>query len=131
MLNGGVSYHSPIIVRKVVDIGRPKRSFKFCDMWFNHAEFLSILNSEWCKDYVGSNMFQLWNKLKVLRKSLMRFHRKHYSNVTKKVDKLRKLLKQVQNNVQLYPKNDELLEQERAVYNEYLITLKNENFLLK
>ncbi|XP_050229117.1 uncharacterized protein LOC126678259 [Mercurialis annua] len=105
-LNTGVSDHSPLIV--------------------------SINKKEaWNMEVAGCAMFRLVQKLKNLKTRLKDLNLNHFSGISLKVKESRKLLEELQNNLQKNPLNEDLLLEERAVSIHYRNCLCAEEKFLK
>ncbi|XP_071724357.1 uncharacterized protein [Rutidosis leptorrhynchoides] len=81
VLERGMSDHSPIIIHlRDFQRGR-KKVFCFFNMWQTHPSFQQLISSAWCTEVQGTRMFQLWSKLKFVRKSLQKLNRREFSDL--------------------------------------------------
>ncbi|KAJ6300776.1 hypothetical protein OIU76_021549 [Salix suchowensis] len=82
--HGAFSDHSPTMVRlDHKDKGR--RSFKLFNMWTSHVDFLNTVSESWHLDVVGSPMFSLCRKFKVLKNPLKHLNQLHFSQISENV----------------------------------------------
>ncbi|XP_074292730.1 uncharacterized protein LOC141619610 [Silene latifolia] len=66
----GVFDHTPCVVQTQGNIEKPRRSFKYYNMWSKAKDFKDCVSHVWRRDWNGSLMFNLVMKLKCLKWSL-------------------------------------------------------------
>ncbi|XP_050207366.1 uncharacterized protein LOC126656792 [Mercurialis annua] len=130
-LNAGVSDHSPLIVTINKTVNKGAKPFKFFNMWMDNEKFIDILKEVWGVDVTGCAMFNLVQKLKNLKVRLKDLNQNQFSGISLKVKESRKLLEELQNNLQKDPLNEDLLMEERAVSIHYKNCLNAEEKFLK
>ncbi|XP_059629490.1 uncharacterized protein LOC132272003 [Cornus florida] len=76
-----ISDHSPIIV--TLDLSTPRRHvpFRFFNAWSTHPKFQSSVHSVWSTYIKGTTMFQVVQKLKMLKQVLRSNCKKDFSEV--------------------------------------------------
>ncbi|XP_074297754.1 uncharacterized protein LOC141628523 [Silene latifolia] len=90
-LSPGISDHSPLLV-SVAPASPIQRRFSFLNVWQGHPDYKSIIDNAWKTPSYGSPMFQLFHKFKNVRHSLQLLHKKDFSNISGKVQTLKKQL---------------------------------------
>lgn len=58
-------------------------------MWRSHALFKNTVEGVWKKQINGCKMFQIVQKLKILKKALKQLHSQYFSNMLEEVQSLR------------------------------------------
>ncbi|KAL9347262.1 hypothetical protein Peur_058628 [Populus x canadensis] len=79
------SYHSPATVSFHSRQLMGKKSFKFFNMWSNHAIFLELVTDKWHYAVQGSPMFIFCKRLKHLKGPLRELNNLHYSHISERV----------------------------------------------
>nr|TKR85168.1 hypothetical protein D5086_0000250210 [Populus alba] len=82
---GAFSDHSPATVAFFTRQLMGKQSFKFFNMWANHATFLELVAAQWTYSVYGSPMFILCKRLKNLKRPLRDLNKLHYSHISERV----------------------------------------------
>ncbi|KAJ6854931.1 hypothetical protein NC651_039789 [Populus alba x Populus x berolinensis] len=82
---GAFSDHSPSTVAFFTRQLMGKQSFKFFNMWANHATFLELVAAHWTYSVYGSPMFILCKRLKNLKRPLRDLNKLHYSHISERV----------------------------------------------
>ncbi|XP_071697802.1 uncharacterized protein [Rutidosis leptorrhynchoides] len=62
--------HSPTVLGIPHEINRKKRAFRFMNHVANKDQFLDVVSQKWCTHVQGCKMFQVFSKLKLLKKDL-------------------------------------------------------------
>ncbi|XP_059288638.1 uncharacterized protein LOC132041992 [Lycium ferocissimum] len=81
ILPAGVSDHCPIVVQMVKCIKKKRRAFKLRQCLVSTSDFHKVVEHGWCTDIAGYKMFQVVQKLKMLKSNLKQLHRQHFSNI--------------------------------------------------
>ena len=112
---GAFSDHSPVTVAFFTRQLMGKQSFKFFNMWANHATFLDLVAAHWTYSVYGSPMFILCKRLKNLKRPLRDLNKLHYSHISERVaraeaalDTHQTLLSQDRDNIHLQAVDKEL-----------------------
>jgi len=79
------SDHSPATVSFHSRQLMGKKSFKFFNMWSNHAIFLELVTDKWHYAVQGSPMFIFCKRLKHLKGPLRELNNLHYSHISERV----------------------------------------------
>lgn len=88
--------HCPAITYLFEQDRRRSSSFKFYDMWGSHPQFQDIVKEVWSTNIRGCRMFQVVQKLKLLKHRLKALHRAHYSAIETRFLQLKSELDQIQ-----------------------------------
>lgn len=81
--------HTPLCVLLTLELSRRRTTcFRYCNMWSKDSSFLDIVQRAWQKKLSDFLMFQVLQKLKMLRRELRRLKKK-YSAALQKVDDLK------------------------------------------
>ncbi|KAK9689029.1 hypothetical protein RND81_09G029800 [Saponaria officinalis] len=111
----GVSDHSPALLNLESVVGKKSGSFKFFNGWLQDPRVLAVIKDAWEGDFRGTKMFQLVSKLKTVKRHLQGYHRSHFSNISHRVSLAREVLLKVQGDLNLHPRDDTLIEQEKTL----------------
>ncbi|XP_050221646.1 uncharacterized protein LOC126671873 [Mercurialis annua] len=115
LFSPGVSDHSALIVT-MKTLGRLRKSgFRFYNVWCKHDKLLEIVKDVWDLNVVGYKMFQVYNKMKILRNFLRQLNKSVFFDISMRVDATRKMLAELQENLILNLGNNILQEEERAI----------------
>lgn len=112
----------------VVRLGKLKHSrqpFKFFNMWGDHPLFLDVVGAVWQEEIFGTPMFQLFSKLKLLKKELKKLNKVHYSNISNRVLDAKFALDEVQSSLQRGV-SEELMRNESSLAEEYIRLRRDE-----
>ncbi|XP_050207380.1 uncharacterized protein LOC126656805 [Mercurialis annua] len=97
----------------------------------DHTMEWDIVTEEWDKDVVGFSMFKVVKKLKAIRYRLSKLNRRHFSDITHKVNIQRERLKINQKDLQKDLMNEYLICEEKAMTIHLRFLLKCEESFLK
>ncbi|XP_050229137.1 uncharacterized protein LOC126678279 [Mercurialis annua] len=129
VLNPGLSDHSPLIVVFIEPVCHSFKPFNFFYMWTECDEFLEIVRKNDSGPCEGYKMYRVVSKLKRLKADLKLLNKVKFSNITTKVQNTKKLLEDIQSNIQKDPFNVILMDEEHDVFNHYKCLLRwEENF---
>lgn len=111
--------HTPVVIQfdKAVVIG--KKPFKFYDMWASHHSFDEIVAKAWQRPVVGTPMFKLVQKLKMLKSDLKELKKSCYSDIKMRYYTARAHVNQVQEELQKKPCDNTLLVKEKELLEEF------------
>ncbi|VFQ71387.1 unnamed protein product [Cuscuta campestris] len=98
---------------------------KFCDMWITNPEFPKILKDVWNSNIEGRKMYQLTQKLKMLKQPLRKLHRRKFSNIQDQCDLAREEVARIQKELRNDPFNTTLITEERKLIADFQMKLKN------
>lgn len=115
----GISYHSPIKVEVLNADNKPRRPFKYCNIWAIHPSFMERVEAVWHTLIQGYTMLQIVKKLKLLNKRLTKLNKQHFNNILAEVEEDKMALDQVQKGLQLNPTDQLLQQQEREQYHKF------------
>ncbi|KAL7145772.1 hypothetical protein ABFS83_07G109100 [Erythranthe nasuta] len=85
---GGVSDHSPVIVRLGGTEPPASRPFRFFNMWTQHDDFQREVKEIWTTNYRGSRQWAVCKNLKALKHPLKRFNRREFGHITERVKRV-------------------------------------------
>ena len=92
----GSSDHSPMIVTAGINIYKHKISFKFFNLWADHSEFQHLVEDVWSTPVAGIPIYQVSQKLKLLKEKLKDLNFRHYHELPKKSTSARDALFNIQ-----------------------------------
>lgn len=91
--NPAFSDHVCSTVTLTPNLLRKKRPFKFFNYLLQNPEFLPLITEEWYSiNVVGSAMFRISEKLRILKKCIREFSRSNYSELEKRVEEAHTIL---------------------------------------
>lgn len=120
----GISDHSPCLVLICEDYWAGRRPFRFCNMWRKHASYKTLVQNAWQEPVAGSPMFRIVTKLKRVNEGLKAFHKNQYSNLQQRIEEKKSKLVEVQAALSRDPFQQNLIDGERALQEEYKELLK-------
>ncbi|GJR96166.1 RNA-directed DNA polymerase, eukaryota, reverse transcriptase zinc-binding domain protein [Tanacetum coccineum] len=121
--------HSHIIVRIPNGVQKRKGSFRFSNFITNKEEFLLTVRSVWNKEFEGHTMYRIVQKMKALKRKLKQLSWKN-GNVFEKAKDLRKEVKEVQKEVDLFPHDESIKEKSCQILRKYHKAIHDEYSLL-
>ncbi|XP_059625377.1 uncharacterized protein LOC132268563 [Cornus florida] len=115
-----ISDYSPILVN--LDLATPRRQvpFRFFNAWFTHPIFHSTVHKVWSKFIKGTAMFQVVQKLNLLKQELRSKCKKEISEIDSKLQAVRMELNACQRDLENTPDDHSLRELEKILTNELL-----------
>ena len=125
----GFSDHSPILVSTGILLRPRKSPFKFFNFWADHPEFESVIASAWSTPIYGSPLYQVCQKLKLVKASLKDLNRRHYKEIHSKANLAKKQLFEIQNQLSIQPDSGVLRRQEKKALEEFITLSKVKEFL--
>ncbi|XP_074288545.1 uncharacterized protein LOC141613701 [Silene latifolia] len=125
----GVPDHSPLLVT-VAPAGSIKRRFSFLNIWHDHSDYKRLIATAWQIPCYGSPMYQLFHKLKSVRSSLQILHKESFSDISGKVQAIKKQLDACQTALQADLFSPQLIEQEKNLLTQYAELNKQEMDML-
>lgn len=128
-LPSGVSDHSPIIVR-LERLKKAHTSFKFFNMWCDRPQFFNIVDEVWSREVYGTPMFQLYWKLKMLKRELKKLNMEKFSEISNRVSEGRAALEEIQEEMQRCPTKG-VFETEKYMVNKYMQLCRDEESFLR
>lgn len=81
----GTSDHSPCVVRMQQSLRKKNHIFKFCEMWTQNENFLSLVEEAWSIEVQGTPMYRVVQKLKNVKRKLKQLHRMEFDRISEKV----------------------------------------------
>ncbi|XP_070038256.1 uncharacterized protein LOC142167387 [Nicotiana tabacum] len=76
-----ISDHFPINIT-MGDINvKQRRTFKYCNVWSKHTQFLRVIEKGWEMHVEGCKTFQVLRKMKLLKRELRKLNTQHYKNI--------------------------------------------------
>uniref|UniRef100_A0A803QN97 Reverse transcriptase domain-containing protein n=1 Tax=Cannabis sativa TaxID=3483 RepID=A0A803QN97_CANSA len=118
----GLFDHTPLLSQFIPN-SRGKSPFKYFRMWSSHPRFLEIVTNLKASA-IGTKMFQLVYKLRMLKAELKELNRREFSNIQEATNQAKEDLVEIQMKIQADPLQDGLLEQEMAARKKYSLLLK-------
>ncbi|XP_030473888.2 uncharacterized protein LOC115691407 [Syzygium oleosum] len=110
-LSPGISDHSPMVI-KILSPHSSKKPFKFFNFWTTHPKFLELVKQAWDTHIIGTPMYIICCKLRVLKLKLKLLNRSSFSDISTRTDQARSDLYAVQSALQLHPYDQSLLDRE-------------------
>lgn len=81
------SDHSPLVLTTGGVARRPLVSFRFLDIWSEHADFNSVIQQCWGSVSFSCNWMQtVMNKLKAVKKTLIEWNKNVFGNVYQEIE---------------------------------------------
>ncbi|XP_074313872.1 uncharacterized protein LOC141649072 [Silene latifolia] len=115
----GMYVHTPCIVSSNKQV-QVKRCFKYFNIWGGSKDFISTLRSTWQSKVVGTPMFKLVKKLKMLKPALRQLNREKFSDIEHAADVKQKQIEDLQGQLGRDPSD----MQKRAAESEATAQLK-------
>ncbi|XP_070051572.1 uncharacterized protein LOC142173617 [Nicotiana tabacum] len=112
-LTEGISDHCPTIIEIEEAAVRVRNSFQYCNAWAEYPNFKEKVKSTWDMEIDGYKMFQVVQKMKILKKGLKELNSQHFRNIVLEVNIDREALKGAQIKMQTDPMNTELQNKEK------------------
>lgn len=119
VLPPNISDHSPLVVNCFSSNKGGGRPFRFLNCIAEHPDFLSKVSSAWNTPFSGCRMFQVWNKLKEVKKGIKLLHTHEFGNIQEKIDIAAETLNLVQTELADDISNAELQTQETKAITAY------------
>ncbi|XP_060212076.1 uncharacterized protein LOC132639653 [Lycium barbarum] len=111
-LNPGMSDHTPILIQYLPQTHTHPKPFKLFSTVMEHPDFTNILDTVWGKNIVGTKMFKLWMKSKMLKEGLKGLN--HYlASYSQKLQQARQNREIIQAALHTQPLNQHLIDQEK------------------
>lgn len=109
----GISDHCPLKIEKEGRPSRPKRSFKYCNVWAKHPKCLEVVQQGWQPQGIDCKMFQVVKSLKSLKKRFQVLNKEHFRNILVEAEEDRIALAQAQTLLHSNPTDSVLQVQEK------------------
>ncbi|XP_060965421.1 uncharacterized protein LOC133034368 [Cannabis sativa] len=119
-LKEGIYDHSPGILSLFPKWKCGKKPFKYFRMWKSHPEYDGRVNAVWKQEINGTSMYQIVQKLKILKNVFREINQKGFSNLLAVLTQAKQSLDEAQNNLHADPLNEELQQQELVTRNSFL-----------
>ncbi|XP_056688055.1 uncharacterized protein [Spinacia oleracea] len=113
-LNPGISDHFPLLLDCNIAHHQGSRPFKFFNYMASHKCFRQVVQEGWDTPVVGTAMFQVWQKLKAVKKGLKQLHHKEFARLEERIDCVRGELDDTQSQLAHSPSDVGLQEKERG-----------------
>ena len=127
-----VSDHCPILISIGIDIHIKKTPFKFFNYWTDHQDFESLEASAWSTPIDGFPLFQICQKLKLVKDKLKNLNRTHFGDIQTQVRKAKATLLDILQRLISSPQDTNLRRQEsEALHNYISISKAEESFFWK
>ena len=107
----GISDHSPMVV-KLYPPQCSRKPFKFFNLWTSHPDFLAMVTQAWNSQVVGSPMYQVCCKLRLLKAKLKLLNRSSFSDISSRCEQARADLHATQSALEEQPFDQNLLSRE-------------------
>ena len=86
--------------------------FRFEKMWCLRKDYDTLVKKTWCTQFVGSHMFRLVSKCKLLKGNSKQWNRFHFGNVSRQLRKVDDQLSTIQNGILCSPSDLNLLNKQ-------------------
>jgi hypothetical protein len=127
----GISDHSAALISIGVKHNFGPKPFKFFNHWTDHKDFLSWVEEAWATEIVGSPMYTLARKLKVVKAKLRDVDKDLYGCIFQKVNITRQKLEAVQSRLMQRQSDISLRKVEHECLHELTSILGAEEAYLK
>ncbi|XP_074318694.1 uncharacterized protein LOC141655516 [Silene latifolia] len=108
----GVFDHTPCVIQEHSNTAKPRRSFKYYNMWSKVEDFKECVNQVWDSDWNGTLMFQLVKKLKSLKWPLKQLNKDNFDDIVNNTARAKMNLEFIQLKLRDDPSNVALIVQE-------------------
>ncbi|XP_074298275.1 uncharacterized protein LOC141629118 [Silene latifolia] len=115
----GYFYHTPCIIQRQSSTCQRKSSFKYFNMWSGVALFIPTVQKIWEHCIYGTPMFQIVQKLRMLKNPLKALNRDLFSDVENNCMRDWKYLEYIQTQLRSDPTNSDLIATELVALKEY------------
>ncbi|XP_030440998.1 uncharacterized protein LOC115663090 [Syzygium oleosum] len=107
----GISDHSPMVIKIFPPLSSNK-PFKFFNFWATHPKFLDLVAQAWDTHIVGTPMYMICCKLRVLKAKLKHLNRSSFSAISTRTEQARSDLYAIQVALEHHPFDQSLLDRE-------------------
>ncbi|KAK9705095.1 hypothetical protein RND81_07G033500 [Saponaria officinalis] len=125
-LEPGVSDHSSVLVCFTTPSENRGQSFKYLNGWAQHQNFQQIVREHWQRQFRGTKMYCLFQKLKAIKGALRELHKGSYSHISARVAAARDELFRTQQLLHSQPDDYDLMQQEASDLHHFLQLQKAE-----
>lgn len=87
-LSPSLSDHSPLLLDCNVVGQKGSRPLKFCNYMDDHSGFHQVFQEGWNTVVLGTVIFQVWQKLKVVKQGLKSLHHKEFTSLQERIDSI-------------------------------------------
>ncbi|XP_074318715.1 uncharacterized protein LOC141655539 [Silene latifolia] len=108
----GVFDHTPCVVQDQNNMEKPRRAFKYYNMWSQALEFKDCVRQVWSQNVPGTSMFKVIKKLKALKWPLKQLNKDNFDDVVNNKTRATMYLDYIQDKLRDDPLNPNLLNQE-------------------
>ncbi|KAF1892225.1 hypothetical protein Lal_00036586 [Lupinus albus] len=109
----------------------PRSSFKFHKMWLSHPDCQRLVSEVWRGDVVGCPMFVLSQKLRILKNEFKVWNVQVFGNIQERVKQAMSNVAAIQDVINYFGSDEDLLHQEFLAQSELLQALVVEEVLWK
>ncbi|XP_056163671.1 uncharacterized protein LOC130137005 [Syzygium oleosum] len=107
----GISDHSPMVIKIFPPLSSNK-PFKFFNFWATHPKFLDLVTQVWDTHIVGTPMYMICCKLRVLKAKLKHLNRSSFFAISTRTEQARSDLYAIQVALERHPFDQSLLDRE-------------------
>lgn len=125
----GTSGHSPCVVNLLNGASKSPKPFKYFNCWADHQDFLPLVQLVWCKCIKGSPMYRICCKLQALKPGLKSINRKHFSDISLRVNCAMDELDAIQLKLDKHPLDINLQDKERSLCYQFVSLCRAEESL--
>lgn len=130
-LEPGISDHSPALLTFGSRKSFGPKSFRFCNLWCEHADFKNWIEVAWNSEVRGTPMYKLRQKLKATQLKLKVFNKDLYTRLSQRVQLIRERLEAVQIGLLQNSNDTRLIELEKQLLRENLSISRARKSLMK
>ncbi|XP_062100704.1 uncharacterized protein LOC133806603 [Humulus lupulus] len=117
--------HSPALLTVYPSMQNIKKPFRYFNFWKNLNGFLDVVKQCWQEKVAGSHMYQLVFLLKQLKSGLKNLNRQGRGDVELQEKETYQQLLKIQQQLQLDPRNSDLILAEKKYRTEFSVAHKN------
>ncbi|XP_074266168.1 uncharacterized protein LOC141588632 [Silene latifolia] len=108
--------HTPCLVSEGDKDGRQNRPFKYFNMWSSAPGFQKCVTKAWSTSVLGTKMYKVVRKLKLLKPALKMINRSHFSVIENSADIAHLRLTHIQEQLIDRPGDEGLIKQEQEAH---------------
>ena len=119
------------MVVELANLPKKKIPFKFFDFWADHPLFLPLIFKTWCKKVMGTPIYVLCKKLKIVKGVLKEFNLKYFGKILERMLEAKQKMYEAQCRMQTHPSDLDIHKTESILAKEYVRLIEVEESFLR